>query len=294
MANENAQKTKKVKFQVINIKLQTDKTGIEKETAYLNLIKRMKNRKILSSVGDNISMIIYNFYERSTPISGLKYLYGNLGKGIYFEKDIINSLNIEKSQGEKQQADKNQILDPKTAGYIFIPTIHKLVFINEPGISIYNVHKFLKDSLQKVADKEDIVEVEMVKDPKITDEILTAYAIHSLDYVISYTNDDPTSSADKLLDARLKRLYAGKLSVKIEADNTGFLNTEVPDELIEGGIKLAEQNGQVNEAIITKKMGGKKIKLSNKENPRYFEVETTEDNYRESIIGKVLSIFHQK
>ena len=47
MANNE---TKKFKFQVINIKLQTSKTGDEKLEAYENLIKRLKNRKVHSSV----------------------------------------------------------------------------------------------------------------------------------------------------------------------------------------------------------------------------------------------------
>lgn len=281
----------KFKFQVINIKLQSKKVGVEKETAYIDLIKKMKNRKIHSSVAENTHMIIYSYFEKITPVSKIKYLYGNLGKGIYFEEDLIDSINIEKSAGEKQPSNKNTILEPKIAQYIFIPKIHRLIFINVPGISITNIHKFLKDSLPKVADKEDIVEVEMVKDPKITDEILKAYEIHSLDYEISYTNDDPTSSQKKLLDTRLKRIFAGKLTVKLEADHNGHLNMSVPDELIEGGVKLAEQNGQINEAVITKRQGERKVKLSNREAARHFEIESTEENYKETIIGKVLSIF---
>jgi|GEM_PF-1331721 hypothetical protein len=289
--SENS-KIKSFKFQVINIKLQTKKVGVEKETAYADLIRKMKDEKIHSSVAENMHMIIYSFFERVTPVSQIEYLYGNLGKGIYFEEDLIDSLNIEKSEGEKQQSNKNQILDPKMGQYIFVPKIHRLIYINKSGISINNIHKFLKDSLSKVADKEDIVEIEIAKDPKITDEILKAYEIHSLDYEISYTNDDPTSSVEKLLDERLKKLFAGKLNVKIEADHNGHLNMTEPDELVEGGVKLAEQNGQVNEAVITRKPGGKRIKLSNRESARKFDVECTEENLKESIIGKVFSIFN--
>ncbi len=36
-------------------------------------------------------------------------------------------------------------------------------------------------------------------------------------------------------------------------------------------------------------MGGNKIKLSNKENPRYFDIEANEYDYKERIIGKVIS-----
>jgi len=293
MQKSKKQNEKTFKFQIVNIKLQTIKQGLEKEGAYLNLINKMKTKKVHSSVAENIHMIIYSAYERVTSVSNTKYIYGLLGKGIYFDNELIKSLNIEESRDEIQQSNKNQILEPKTTEYIFIPKIHKFIFINSEGISVNNIYKFLKESLPLVAEKEDIVEVEIVKDPKITDEILNAFEIHSLDYTISYTNDDPTSSVDKLLDDRLKRIYAGKMTVQLEADNRGYLNMEEPDELIEGGIKLAEQNGQINQAVITKKSGDKKIKVSNKENPRYFEVKATEDNYRESIIGKVLNIFQR-
>ena len=289
MSKSEVLKDKKIKFQIINIKLQTNKQGLEKEDAYLNLIHKLKTKKIHSSVSENTHMIIYSDFERTTQVSNVKYVYGRLGKGIYFENELINSLNIAESKDEMQQSNKNQILEPKIAEYIFIPKVHRFVFINSAGISVNNIHKFLKESLPLVADKEDIVEVEIVKDPKITDEILNAFAIHSLDYTISYTNDDPTKSVEKLLDERLKKLFAGKMTVQLEADNRGHLNMDEPDELIEGGVKLAEQNGQINEAIITKKMGGKKIKLSNKENPRYFDVEANEYDYKERIIGKVIS-----
>jgi len=291
MAKSKVEGIKTFKFQIVNIKLQTNKQGLDKEKAYLNLIEKMKTRKIHSSVAENTHMIIYSAYKRITPVSNTEYIYGLLGKGIYFDNEIIKSLNIEESRDEIQQSNKNQILEPKTAEYIFIPKNHKFIFINSTGISVNNIHKFLKESLPKVADKGDIVEVEIVKDPKITDEILNAFEIHSLDYTISYTNDDPTSSVEKLFDNRLKKLYAGKVTVQLEADNRGHLNMEEPDELIEGGVKLAEQNGQINQAVITKKRGGKKIKLSNKENPRYFDIEATENDYKESIIGKVINTF---
>ena len=91
MANNE---TKKFKFQVINIKLQTSKTGDEKLEAYENLIKRLKNRKVHSSVAENTHMIIYNYYKRETPISNVGYLYGTLGKGIYFEKETLVTLQL--------------------------------------------------------------------------------------------------------------------------------------------------------------------------------------------------------
>ncbi|MDD3209619.1 DUF4747 family protein [Bacteroides graminisolvens] len=277
--------TKKIKFQIVNIKLQTSKTGKDKLKAYENLIKELKNKRIHSSVAENIHVIIYSCYERKTPISNVKYLYGVIGKGIYFENDVVRKINIEKSEGENAYSDKNSIWEPKLGEYIFIPDIHRFVYINTSGISINDVYRFLKESLSVVADRDDIVEVEIVKDPKITDEILSAYQVHMLNYSVSYTNDDPVASHDKLLDERLKNIFAGKFSAKIEADHHGYLNTE--DELTGGGVRLSEQNGQINEAIITQEKGGQKVRLSNAEKPRFFTVEASEENFRERIISKI-------
>lgn len=284
---------RKFKFQMINIKLQTNKFGENKTNAYKNLIKKLKEGKVHSSVEKNIHMMIFSCFERATAVTKTEYIYGRLGKGIHFDKDTVDTLNIEKAEEEKIITNKNQILDPDIAEYIFIPSIHRFIFLNVSGISIKNVYKFLKENLPLVADKEDIVEVDIVKDPKITEEILNAFQIHFIDYNISYTNDDITSSAEKYLDEHLKKLNVGTFKAQLKADHNGALNTKEPDELIEGGIKLAEQNGQINEAVITRYQGGDKERLTNKENPRYFDVDASDDNYRETIISKVLRLFRK-
>lgn len=51
-------------------------------------------------------MIIYSFYKRETPVSNVGYLYGTIGKGIYFENEVIRTLNIEKEAAARAQEEK--------------------------------------------------------------------------------------------------------------------------------------------------------------------------------------------
>lgn len=171
--------------------------------------------------------------------------------------------------------------------------MHKFVIIlKETSINATQVLKFFSKSLSQVADKNDIVEVEVVKDPKITTDILSAFALHKLSYTISYTNDDPNEPISDLFDKRLKRKNIGKLMVGLQADNNGAINKDDPDELIQGGVMLAEQNGVINEAIITRAPGEKKIRLHNQNKPRIFSVIGNINTYTSMIISDVHKLFN--
>ncbi len=283
---------RKYSVQVINIKLQTDKEGDEKTKAYEMLFKRLVRKKILESIGENKAMIIYSYYESGTS-KNVRFLYGYISKGIYFDKDEVNTLSIEKSENVKTKSDRDSILAPKTNLYIFIPSIHKFCLIHKQDeyISINEVYRFLKTGIEKIRDEEDIVEIEIVKEPGITDEILNAFAIQYLDYTISYTNDDPTSSQMQLFDNRLKKIQAGNAHIQLKADHHGELNKDEPDELIEGGIRLAEMNGTINEAVIKVSEKEKWIKVSNKKSPRVIIIQAFENTFKETIVSKIYQIF---
>jgi len=276
-------------IQVINIKLQTQKEGDQKYEAYKSLIQSIKGKH--ARVAENQHMILYNIFDRKIESSQTEYQYGNLGKGIFFDSEEITNIGISELTPERTHPDKSMIQASKSTLYFFIPSIHKFCLINKDGINANNTLKYLLQVLTEVADKEDIVEVELIKEPKITEDLLSAFAIHSLDYEISYTNDDPTSTIDKLFDNRLKRLQIGDITVKMKADHNGSLNTEEKDELIEGGIRLAEQNGTINEAVITRKRGGKRMTVTNKDKPRRISIQANDNNLKEVIVTKILSLF---
>lgn len=274
-------------FQAVNIKLQTNKTGVAKLEAYKKLIMDLSERKINSWVQENTHMVMYSATERISQQSKTSYIYGKIGKGVHFGDELVDTLNIEEAEEGITHIDKNKIWSPKITDYIFVPEIHRMAIIHGKGISINNLQRYLKEALLQVCDPNDKIIVEIMRDPLITDEILNAFKIHALDYEITYTNDDITDSADKLLDTRMKRIRAGYLALQLKADNNDSFDRTEPDELIDGGIVLAEQNGKINSAVITRKQGDDKIFLSNKEKPRFWSVETLYENFREAIVNKL-------
>ncbi len=286
-----ATKEKKYYLQVINIKLQTLKEGAEKDEAYMRLIEKLSENKIHMRVAENKHMIIYNGYRSKTTFSNVEYIYGTIGKGIYFEQDEINSIIISKAKTEKTKNDLDKISGAKTTTYIFIPSAHRFCILMNSGITGNETYKFLKSSLKSVADKADIVEVEIEKDSKIVDEIFQAYKIHSVDYTISYTNDDTMSEIADAYDARLKRLHIGKMNLKAEADHNGELNMEEDDELLKGGIELATSNGTINKVVITKKQGEAKKTISNIDKTRNFEVTANDENFKNIIVNFIMKLF---
>lgn len=287
------QKLNRYRYQLLNIKLQTNKIGAEKEAAYSSLIIKLKEGRFHSAVAKDMHITIYNYYERTLEDTDTKYLYGSIGKGLCFDKEMITNIDLSQQVDleSKVLVQKDLLINAELARYIFIPSVHKFCIIHNTSINANQIYKFFKKVLDSVVDTEDIVHVEIVKDPEITENILKAFAIHSLNYSISYTNDDPNKSIDKLFDKRLKRLNVGKLDVNMEADNSGKLNTKEDDELIKGGILLAEQNGSINEVIITRHEGEKRVKLSNQQKPATYEIESTELEYMKIIVKKVKQLF---
>jgi hypothetical protein len=277
------------RLHVLNIKLQTDKNGADKRKEYVSLIEKIKGKH--ERVAENMHMILYSIFMRKVEASQTEYLYGHLGKGIYFDSETITNIGIDELTSEKRQPDRSMIQGSKETLYFFIPSIHKFCIICKNGINAYNTAKYLEQVLPQVISKTDLIEIEIVKEPEITEDILNAFAIHYLDYTISYTNDDPTSSMEQLFDDKLKDLHIGEIGVKMKADHHGSLNTEKKDELIEGGLKLAEKNGTVNEAIITPKQGGKRRTVSNRNKARKIEIKATDDNFKERIISQIIKIF---
>lgn len=278
-------------YQIINIKLQTNKKGEAKLAAYGKLIDDLAKKHVHCPIAKNKHIIIYSCFPGTTE-AGNDYLYGNLGKGIFFDKDIIENISIDQSKIEQALPDKDRILDSENARYYFIPSVHKFIIIlNNSSINASQMLKYFQKALSEVSDKEDIVTADIVKDPQITESILGAFALHSLSYTISYTNDDPNASIGRMFDKRLKKLNVGKADISLQADNRGAINKDEEDELIQGGVNLAEQNGMIKEAIITREQGGRREKLLNQNVPRTYKVTASVDSYTNIVINHVVNIF---
>lgn len=275
-------------FEVVNIRLQTNKSPEDRYEAYKSILFNLVKSKIHSAVGENKHMIIYTAILKKTD-NNVEYIYGKLGKGIYIEDENINSIDIEKSQTERVSFDTSKIYKPEIADYIFIPSAHRFCVLLGDKISGNDVKKFLYNNIPEIMDKTDKIEVSLENEEKAINEIKSAKQIHKIDYTISYTNDDPLGATASLFDRRLKKSQIGKINVKAEADHNDFLKTK-NEELLEGGIELAQSNGSINSADITDNMGIRRT-VTSKDKPRKIKIQADYEKFRAVLVAAIIQIF---
>lgn len=275
-------------FEVINIKLQTNKTPEERHESYKSIILDLVKSQLHSAVGENKHLIIYSAISKVSD-AGIEYIYGRIGKGIYFEKENGSAIDIKKSATEPETFDTTKIYNPNLTDYIFIPSAHRLCVKMGDKISGNDVRKFLYVNIPLVMDKNDKIEVEIENEEKAIQEILTALKIHKIDYVISYTNDDTLNAAASLFEKRLKKSQIGKINVKAEADHHDFMKF-AGEEILEGGIELAENNGNINSAEITNSKGIRKT-VTTKDKPKRIKIQCDYEKFRNVIVSTIMSMY---
>jgi len=267
---------KKFKFYIFNIKLQSEKEGEERTAAYEKLLKDITSKPHFTRLNKSEAITMYKPFEREEK--GVKYFYGNLGKGIsFFDKDEIRVVNNDKVS--KELVNKDNILEPIMGEYIFIPSIHRLALLKTPNSpSVVDVERFLREHLVKYIDSHEKIEIDFEKEPSIIDEIFNADAVYKLSYEITYTNSDALPAQGELFDDYLHENNIGKLSVIAESDHSqeGLKIKEV--NFLGGGIEVARNNGVIKSAKI-RVPNSKKIKtVSNTEKPLLQEAELLNEN----------------
>jgi hypothetical protein len=275
-------------FEVINLKLQTKKTEEERLEAYKAILLELVKLKRHSAVGENKHLIIYSAFQKVTD-SGIEFIYGRIGKGIYFNEENGSVLDIENAVTEHEKFDTNKIYNPDTTDYVFIPAAHRLCVIIGKKISGNDVRKFLISNASLVVSKADKIEIEIEKEETAITELLTAKKVHKLDYTISYTNDDTLGAAASLFDKRLKKSQIGKLNVKAESDHNDFMKIE-GEEILEGGIELARNNGNINSADITTMKGERKT-ISSKDKPKRIKIKADYEKFRTVIVSTIMLMY---
>jgi len=275
-------------FEVINIKLQTNKTPEERYESYKSIILDLVKSQLHSAVGLNKHLIIYSATLKVSD-TGIEYIYGRIGKGIYFDKENGSSIDIKKSSTESEIFDITKIYNPDKADYIFIPSAHRFCVKMGDKISGNEVRKFLYVNIPFVMDTSDKIQVEIENEEKAIQEILTALKIHKIDYIISYTNDDTLGAAASLFEKRLKKSQIGKINIKAEADHHDFMKFK-GEEILEGGIELAENNGNINSAEITNSKGIRKT-VTTKDKPKRIKIQCDYEIFRNVIVSTIMSLY---
>jgi len=282
---------KKFKFYVFNIKLQSPKTGEGRTKAYEDLILNLTKRKRFTRLNKSDAITIYPPYEREDK--GIKYFYGNIGKGIsFFDKEEVNVLN--NNSVSKEVINKENIFEPIMGQYIFIPSIHRLALMKTSNsISIFELEKFLREHLGKLIAPEEKIEIDFEKEEAVIDEIFKAYAVYSLSYEISYTNNDALSAQGELFDSVLKDNHIGKLNVTAVSDHADEGMNIEDVNFLGGGLEVAKKNGVVKSAVIKPAEKKRRKKVTNKENPSIHEVEMINENDDQSIhwFKKLLNLY---
>jgi len=283
--------TKKIKFYVLNIKIQSEKTGQERLEAYTNLIKDLTNTHRFTRLNKNEAITIYKPFVKSE--NGIEYFYGSLGKGIsFFDKDEIRVLD--NNNISKEVVNKERLLEPVVGDYIFIPSIHRFALIQKQNsISVNDVNKFLQEHLPKLIKLPEQIMVDFEKESSIIDEIFKARAIYSLSYEISYSNNDGLAAQGELFDNLLRDNGVGGLKVTAKSDHTpeGMNINNV--DFLGGGIEVAKKNGTIKNAEILPEESNKKKKLNNSEKPMIQEFEVADDNinFRLNWFHKLINIY---
>lgn len=282
---------KKFKFYVFNIKLQSPKTGEDRVKAYEELMLNLTKKKRFTRLTKSDAITIYPPYPREDK--GVKYFYGNIGKGIsFFDKEEVSVLN--NNSVSKEVINKDNIFEPIMGQYIFVPSIHRFALLKTSNsISIFEMEKFLREHLTKLVDPEEKLEVDFEKEPAVIDEIFNAYAVYSLSYEISYTNNDALSAQGELFDTVLKDNHIGKLNVTAVSDHADEgMNIEDVD-FLGGGLEVAKKNGVVKSAVIKPTIKKRRKRVTNKETPSIYEVEMINENDDQSIhwFKKLLNLY---
>jgi hypothetical protein len=278
-------------FEVVNIKLQTKKNDNEKLNAYKAIILKLVELRCHSAVSENKHLIMYTAYQKQTD-TGVDYIYGNIGKGIYFDKEKGRSLDIESSRTENEEYNTSKIYNPDRTDYVFIPTAHRLCVLIGNKITGNQVRIFLISNAAKVVEPGDKIEIEIQKEETAINELLTARKVHKLDYSISYTNDDTLGAAASLFDRRLKRSQIGKVNVKAEADHNDYMKIE-GEEILEGGIELAKENGNINSAEITTSTGERKT-VTTKDKASKIKIQSDYESFRTAIVNRIMQLFRNQ
>lgn len=269
-------KMKKNQFYVFNVKLQSEKEGIERIQAYDDLYNSLISIQRYSKVDKIYAVTIYNQHARE--LDGLKYYYGTLGKGIsFFDKDEIRILD--KEDMTKEANKKERIIEPVTGEYIFIPAIHRFALLKQPNsINAGDFNKFLDEHLHKLKSKSDVLVIELEKETSIIEEIFNARSVYSLSYEISYSNNDALGAQGDLFDKLLKKNSIGKLSVAAQSNHSDNGMDIKNVNFLGGGLEVAKKNGTIRTAKI-KPLNSDKVKfVSNKDKPslQTFETDNTD------------------
>lgn len=283
--------SKKYKFYVINIKLQSTKSENDRYAFYDELITKLTEPIRFTRLNSTNAIAMFKPWHRDD--NGVKYYYGRLGKGIsFFDADRITVLN--NGDMSTELVDKNRLLQPNIGNYIYIPSIHRFALLKEPNaVTVGDFKRFLSSQIPDFILADENIEVDFEKEPSIIDEIFSAQAVYSLSYQITYSNSDTLNAQGELFDEFLKDKHIGSLDVTAKSDhNADGMDVENVN-FLGGGIEVARKNGFIRSARI-KPADEERIRtVTNKDKPlvEELELQNDDDNLNEKWFTKLRRLY---
>ncbi|HEY0055772.1 MAG TPA: DUF4747 family protein [Pedobacter sp.] len=285
----------KLSFHVYNIKLQTNKTGTIRSNEYVRLIEKLASKPFkYFETSKNEAIVLYSFINTKDGADSL-FLYGRAAKGMYVpgnERTILKEGQI-----KSEANDPNDIINPVIVRCLFHTKRHRL-FIEKlnGGPTASDIENYLKRELPRLVENNDKLEIILEKDASAIQEIFSAKVVHSISYRVSYTNEDFLDELADELDQELKSTNTGELTVTAKSDNNAEGLKLENSKFLGGGIKLAENNGEIRSASITPNNGsGKRKTVKNKEVPKILSFKYLDtDNFWRKWFDFVTKIYNQQ
>lgn len=279
-------------FFVFNIKLQSNKVGDERTLAYVTLIEKLTRKPYkLFVTGKSEAVVMYGSTNTTDGNKSL-YLYGRAAKGFYVAGDERKVLKDGEVTVETNNA--NELINPTIVRYLFFPDAHRLFLERKNnGPTQFEIERLLKLELNYLIDPDEKLEVNLEKDENTIKEIFAAKVVHSISYKVSYTNEDFLEDLADDFDKELKETNIGEISVIAKADNHIEGLKIQSSKLLGGGLKLAENNGEIKSASITPNDGKGKIKIiTNKDKPKVLSLKFEDkDNFWDKWYKNVLKLY---
>ncbi|TNF48825.1 MAG: DUF4747 family protein [Bacteroidetes bacterium] len=148
--------------------------------------------------------------------------------------------------------------------FVFIPEKHRFAIIKvgkidpdikKSGAPLNKMKEVIKVAFDNGLEVGEHAVVEVEQEQFVFDEILASNLL-SLQFRVSYTNDDVLPEGKKLMDSLMKENHIGDFFGRLKPDNTGKINTE--KGMTRGLLELAKDNGMVK-AVIENEEGRKNV-----------------------------------
>lgn len=281
---EQKTKSKKVNFNGINVKLQSN---INKgEEAYFTIFQKLYGQDIIAKISNEKAMVLSTQFIQEQTINGRFYriLYGSITK--------FTTIDSDKWYNRKQRSTVDYSIPEEvypnsvSSEYIFIPEAHRFFIKKSQHISLSAAIEFLEGALEQVIDKGENVKVHLMQSKDVIERIIQSDHIRYLDISVSYTNDDIGDKAQEFMDDLLKGGNIGSADFKLRPDATDELNPK--NVMVRGLIEVAKDNGSVTAGIIE---NGKREKIETKDHPEVISVsqkDNDEKSMRMELLEKIL------